>query len=154
MPVKSTKSEKKVAVRKVSKRDNVELVIKEKSCPDVYDEPEELVVPVVVPDVVPVLEPAPVEEEEPAPPQVEEQSVAEELVEPLCSSLQEEEVEGQLVLEELLEKSKKTRVLKEGKPLVNETGEYLNPLTNRYVKVGTTLYKKLIKDGMICVVPV
>lgn len=143
MPIKSTKSEKKT-IRKASKRDvPVELVI------------TELVVP-VVPD-------EPLAEKEELLEQPEEQSVeerVEELVganacaEPLCSV--PEEVEGQLVSssDEEAQKPKKPRVLKEGKPLVNEAGEYLNPLTNRYVKVGTTLYKKLIKEGMICVIPV
>jgi len=46
---------------------------------------------------------------------------------------------------------KKIRLKKpsQPKPLVNEKGEYLNPRTNRYVKEGTTLYKQLVKDGII-----
>jgi len=147
MTIKTTKSEKKVTIRKTSKRDAAELVLKEKSCPDVYPKPEDELVVLVVPDE-PLAE-EPVVEEQPVKEQpVEEQPVLEE---------QPVEVSAELVSssdEELLEKPKKTRVLKEGKLLVNDVGEYLNPLTNRYVKVGTTLYKKLIKDGMICVVPV
>jgi hypothetical protein len=40
------------------------------------------------------------------------------------------------------------KMLKE-KPLRNEAGCYLNPKTNRYVKEGTTIFKKLVKEGVI-----
>ena len=144
MPIK-TKTEKKVVTKKITKRNNVDLVVTELGVPQEY--PDEVVVP-VVPD-----EPV---EEQPVdlPPLVEDPVVgANGPAEPLSSVA---EVQGELVSssDEEVAKPKKTRVLKEGKPLVNEVGDYLNPLTNRYVKVGTTLYKRLIKDGMICVVPV
>ena len=35
------------------------------------------------------------------------------------------------------------------KPLVNENGDYLNPLTNRYVKFGSSNFKKLLSAGII-----
>lgn len=143
MPIKSTKSEKKT-IRKASKRDvPVELVITELVVPDEHlAEKEEL-----------LEQPEEQPEEQSVEERVEELIGANACAEPLCSV--PEEVEGQLVSSSDEEvKPKKTRVLKEGKPLVNDVGDYLNPLTNRYVKVGTTLYKKLIKDGMICVVPV
>lgn len=135
MAIKTKSEPKKVAKR--AKRQNVELVV------------TELVVPDVVPDVV---EPLAEKEELELP---EELPVDELVGAELRCSFPEEVVEGQLVSSSDEEvKPKKLRVLKEGKPLVNEAGEYLNPLTNRYVKVGTTLYKRLIKDGMIYVVPV
>jgi hypothetical protein len=44
---------------------------------------------------------------------------------------------------------KRVRKVAEPKPLVNERGEYLNKLTNRYVKQGTSAYKQLVKQGVI-----
>jgi len=43
------------------------------------------------------------------------------------------------------------RVKKEVAPkaLINEAGDYLNPKTNRYVKVGTAAFKKLVKGGLL-----
>jgi hypothetical protein len=35
------------------------------------------------------------------------------------------------------------------KPLQNEAGDYLNPKTNRYVKHGTSAFKKLVKEGLL-----
>ena len=35
------------------------------------------------------------------------------------------------------------------KPLVNENGDYLNPLTNLYVKFGSSNFKKLLSAGII-----
>jgi hypothetical protein len=46
---------------------------------------------------------------------------------------------------------KRVRKVAEPKPLRNERGEYLNKLTNRYVKQGTSAYKQLVKDGVIVV---
>jgi hypothetical protein len=43
----------------------------------------------------------------------------------------------------LLKKSVKS------KPLVDEAGNYLNPLTNRYVKFGSSNFKKLLSAGII-----
>jgi hypothetical protein len=156
MAIKTKSEPKKVTKRaKRAPREDVVLVITEHVVPEELPVvPEELP---VVPEELPVV-PEELEEELP----VELEELEEELpveleelpVEALAPQLFcGEELEGQLVFEEVV-KCKKLRVLKEGKPLVNEIGEYLNPLTNRYVKVGTTLYKRLIKDGMICVVPV
>lgn len=44
---------------------------------------------------------------------------------------------------------KRVRKVVEPKPLINEKGEFLNPRTNRYVKTGTSMYKQLVKDGII-----
>jgi len=142
MAIKTKSEPKKVTKRaKRAPREDVVLVITE------HVVPEELpVVPEELEEELPVeLE----ELEEELPVELEELPVEALAPQLFCG----EELEGQLVFEEVV-KCKKLRVLKEGKPLVNEIGEYLNPLTNRYVKVGTTLYKRLIKDGMICVVPV
>ena len=35
------------------------------------------------------------------------------------------------------------------RPQVNENGDFLNPLTNRYVKFGSSNFKKLLRDGVI-----
>ena len=35
------------------------------------------------------------------------------------------------------------------RPQVNEAGDYLNPLTNRYLKFGSSNFKKLLRDGVI-----
>jgi hypothetical protein len=35
------------------------------------------------------------------------------------------------------------------KPQVNENGDYLNPITNRYVKFGSSNFKKLLNAGVI-----
>jgi len=44
---------------------------------------------------------------------------------------------------------KRVRKIVEPKPARNENGDWLNPRTNRYVKVGTSAYKQLVKDGII-----
>jgi len=35
------------------------------------------------------------------------------------------------------------------RPQVNEAGDYLNPITNRYLKFGSSNFKKLLRDGVI-----
>jgi hypothetical protein len=35
------------------------------------------------------------------------------------------------------------------RPQVDENGNFLNPLTNRYVKFGSSNFKKLLRDGVI-----
>ena len=46
-------------------------------------------------------------------------------------------------------KKRKLRKPSDPKPLINERGEYLNSRTNRYVKSGTSVYKQLVKEGVI-----
>lgn len=69
----------------------------------------------------------------PAPPL---ESVLEEVECPPC----EEPIEEPLVL---AKKCAKVR------PQVNENGDFLNPLTNRYVKFGSSNFKKLLQQGII-----
>jgi len=44
---------------------------------------------------------------------------------------------------------RKTKKPSAPKPLRNQAGDYLNPRTNRYVKVGTSAFKQLLKDKTI-----
>lgn len=66
------------------------------------------------------------------------ESVLQEVACPPCEEI-EEPVE-QIVL---AKKCAKVR------PQVNENGDFLNPLTNRYVKFGSSNFKKLLRDGVI-----
>ena len=89
--------------------------------------------------------------EEPVVEQVVEEPVVEE---PVKSEIPLVKSEIPLVKSEIpLVKSKKPRkkASNEEKPLINELGEYLNPETNRYVKPGTQLFKRLLKEGVIVV---
>ena len=63
------------------------------------------------------------------------------------SAVVPEEMMFELSPEEYLEEPC-CKVVKE-KPLRNEAGCYLNPLTNRYVKENTANFKKLVKEGHI-----
>jgi hypothetical protein len=67
------------------------------------------------------------------------ESVLEEVECPPC----EEEVEESIEPITLAKKCAKVR------PQVNENGDFLNPLTNRYVKFGSSNFKKLLRDGVI-----
>ena len=101
----------------------------------------------VVPEVVPVPEDLPVVPEElPVVPEelpvVPEESLELTPEEFICES-------AELPNECLEELPLKT--LKE-KPLRNEAGCYLNPKTNRYVKENTSIFKKLVKEGVIVLV--
>jgi hypothetical protein len=62
----------------------------------------------------------------------------EEVACPLC----EEQIEH----EEPITLAKKCAKVR---PQVNENGDFLNPLTNRYVKFGSSNFKKLLRDGVI-----
>lgn len=78
----------------------------------------------------------------PAPPLAEgtnEESVLEEVECPTCEE-QIEEHEEPIVL---AKKCAKVR------PQVDENGNFLNPLTNRYVKFGSNNFKKLLRYGVI-----
>ena len=72
----------------------------------------------------------------PAPPL---ESVLEEVECPPC----EEPIEEHEEVITLAKKCAKVR------PQVNENGDFLNPLTNRYVKFGSNNFKKLLRDGVI-----
>ena len=67
------------------------------------------------------------------------ESVLQEVVCPPC----EEQTEEQIEPITLVKKCAKVR------PQVNENGDFLNPLTNRYVKFGSSNFKKLLRDGVI-----
>ena len=67
-----------------------------------------------------------------------------------CESMEEvqcppcdEQIEEQIEPIVLAKKCAKVR------PQVNENGDFLNPLTNRYVKFGSSNFKKLLRDGVI-----
>lgn len=91
----------------------------------------------VVEETYPVLEPV-VEEADPV---LEETEPV--LEEAPCSPCDEE------LLEELIEEPVLAKKCCKVKPLVNENGDYLNPLTNRYVKFGSSNFKKLLNAGII-----
>jgi hypothetical protein len=72
----------------------------------------------------------------PAPPL---ESVLQEVECPPC----EEQIEEPEEVIVLAKKCAKVR------PQVNENGDFLNPLTNRYVKFGSSNFKKLLQQGII-----
>lgn len=51
--------------------------------------------------------------------------------------------------EELIEPITLAKKCAKVRPQVNENGDFLNPLTNRYVKFGSSNFKKLLRDGVI-----
>jgi hypothetical protein len=55
----------------------------------------------------------------------------------------DEQIEEQIEPITLAKKCAKVR------PQVNENGDFLNPLTNRYVKFGSSNFKKLLQQGII-----
>lgn len=143
MPIKSnmTKPDKKKRVR-----------INRTNPPEVVHETSEEVVHEVVPEVIPEVVPEVVQEEEEKPVDV--------VFEEHLGVLSEEPVSNQRMLIEPEDEEncpispcvspKKSRVkLFKQKPLRNEKGEYLNPITNRYLKEGTTAFNKLVKLGVI-----
>lgn len=52
-------------------------------------------------------------------------------------------------IEELVETIVLAKKCAKVRPQVNENGDFLNPLTNRYVKFGSSNFKKLLRDGVI-----
>ena len=92
--------------------------------------------------------------------EVEEEPVLEPVLEPVYQSVTFEaganaccepilEVEcppcEELIEEPLVLAKKCAKV----RPQVNENGDFLNPLTNRYVKFGSSNFKKLLQQGII-----
>jgi len=132
MPL-STKALAKSPVRekKVHGSRKVEVKVKVAPLEEVKEEPvkEDEVLEVKVLDVL-------TGANGPAPPL---ESVLEEVECPACEELIEEH-------EEVIVLAKKCSKLR---PQVNENGDYLNPITNRYVKFGSTNFKKLLRDGVI-----
>jgi len=100
--------------------------------------PEVVVPEVVVPEVVPEPEEQPLEE------------LSVDISEQLDKLMDESSCVGyDDPISPVNSPKRKPRKPSEPKQLVNEKGEHLNPRTNRYVKVGTSAYKQLVKDGVI-----
>ena len=131
----STKSSSKqpVAEKKVKGSRKVEVKVKVAPLEELKEEPVKedpvLEEPVLEEPVLDIL----TEANEPAPPL---ESVLQEVECPPC----EEPIEEPITL---AKKCAKVR------PQVNEAGDYLNPITNRYVKFGSSNFKKLLRDGVI-----
>lgn len=101
-----------------------------------------------------------VEEEQPVLEVNEEEPVLEPVLEPVYQSVTFEaganaccepilEVECppcEELIEEPITLAKKCAKVR---PQVNENGDYLNPLSNRYVKFGSSNFKKLLQQGII-----
>ena len=132
MPL-STKSSSKqpVAEKRVKGSRKVEVKVKVAPLEEVKEENKEEVLEPVL-EVLDVL----IGANGPAQPL---ESVLEEVECPTCEE-QIEEHEEPIVLAKKCAKSR---------PQVNENGDYLNPLTNRYVKFGSNNFKKLLRDGVI-----
>ena len=101
---------------------------------------------VVEPSVEPSVGPVEPVKDEPVKVELvkEELPVAEELPVEVPSVENEEPV-----FDEDEPSSKRQKKIKLDKPLINNAGDYLNPLTNRYVKTNSQLFKKLVRDGII-----
>ena len=139
MPL-STKSSSKqpVAEKRVKGSRKVEVKVKVAPLEEVKEELKE--------EVIEEVKEEEVKEEEvldvltgangPAPPL---ESVLEEVECPPCEEPTEEH-------EEPITLAKKCAKIR---PQVNENGDFLNPLTNRYVKFGSSNFKKLLRDGVI-----
>jgi hypothetical protein len=103
-----------------------------------YEVPE--VVPEVIPDVAPeVVVPEPLEE------------LSVDISEQLNKLMDESSCVGndEDPISPINSPKRNPRKPSAPKPLINSEGLYLNPRTNRYVKVGTSAYNKLVKDGVI-----
>lgn len=51
--------------------------------------------------------------------------------------------------EELIEPITLAKKCARVRPLIDEAGNYLNPITNRYLKFGSSNFKKLLQQGII-----
>jgi hypothetical protein len=147
---KRVKGSRKVEVKvKVAPLEELKEEVKEEILEQVLEVLNVLEVLDVLEDLEPVLEEEEVKEEElvvsvtfeagangPAPPL---ESLLVEVECPPCEEQIEEHTEPIV----LAKKCAKVR------PQVNENGDYLNPITNRYVKFGSNNFKKLLQQGII-----